>query len=312
MATTVERMTGTATAVVRREKTRSRTRALSSVLVLAFLTSAVTAAVILYGLGGGRYYTTPLRVRGYEPAHRLLRPSGTVGRSLGIAGVVLMSAMQLYTVKKRKPRGGLPGSLPFWLEFHIFCGILGPVLITFHTSFKFNGIVSVAYWSMVLVVASGFVGRYLYVRIPKSIRGTELTLDELGEQSRELRQAVLEYHLPEALVRHIEDFEASELPAWAQKPTWRGLLFGEISLRLHFAALRRAARHAGIDREVLHAVLAVVRDRAVLLRRIAYLRRTKKLFDLWHVLHKPLAYLMLVIVVLHVATALYFGYAYGG
>ena len=62
-----------------------------------------------------------------------------------------------------------------WLEVHIFCGIVGPVLVTFHTSFKFNGIVSVAYWSMVAVVLSGFVGRYLYVRIPRSLRGIELT-----------------------------------------------------------------------------------------------------------------------------------------
>ena len=64
------------------------------------------------------------------------------------------------------------GRMKTWLEVHVFCGIVGPVLVTFHTSFKFNGIVSVAYWSMVAVVLSGFVGRYLYVRIPRSIRGT--------------------------------------------------------------------------------------------------------------------------------------------
>ncbi len=286
-------------------------RALSSVLLVAFLASVLVAAAILLGFKGANYYTTPLRVRGYSPAHHLLRPSGVVGRTLGITGVTLMLAMQLYTVKKRNPRGRLPGPLSFWLEFHIFCGILGPVLITFHTSFKFNGIVSVAYWSMLLVFASGFVGRYLYVRIPKTIRGTELTLEELGERSRELRQTVLSHDLPPALVRHIEEFEASELPAWAQAPTWSGLLFGELSLRLHLAALKRSARRAGVNPGILHSALSVVRERALLLRRIAYLKRTRKLFDLWHVLHKPLAYLMLVIVAGHVATAVYFGYAYG-
>ena len=39
---------------------------------------------------------------------------------------------------------------------HLFCGVVGPVLVTFHTSFKFNGLVSVAYWSMVIVMLSGF------------------------------------------------------------------------------------------------------------------------------------------------------------
>jgi hypothetical protein len=286
-------------------------RALSGSLLLALLAVAVAAAVILVALHGWGYYTTPLRVRGYAAPHALLRPSGSLGHVLGVAGVVLMLAMQLYTVRKKRPKGRLPGSLPFWLEFHIFCGLLGPALITFHTSFKFNGVVSVAFWSMVVVVASGFVGRYLYVRIPKTIRGTELTLEELGERSRELRQEVVAYELPEALLRHIEAFEASELPSWARTPTWRGLLFGELSLRLHFAALRRAVRRSEVAPEVLHAALSIVHERALLLRRIAYLRKTRKLFDLWHVLHKPLAYLMLVIVAVHIATAIYFGYAYG-
>lgn len=307
----VEPMNGAVRTVPKTESARFPMRGLSSVLVLAALASVVVAAAILFGLDGADYYSTPLRVRGYHPVHRLLRPSGTVGRALGIAGVVLMLVMQLYTVKKRHPRGALPWTPSTWLEIHIFCGVLGPVLVTFHTSFRFNGIVSVAYWSMVLVVASGFVGKYLYVRIPKTIRGTEVTLEELGEHSRELRQELLGTALPPSLARHIEEFEASELPAWAQAPTWRGLIFGELTLRAHFAALRRAARRSGVAPEVAHSALAIVHERAVLLRRIAYLKRTRKLFDLWHVLHKPLAYLLLVIVTLHVATALYFGYAYG-
>ncbi len=286
-------------------------RALSGSLLLATLAIVVVAGVILLALDGTGYYSTPLRVRGYSRSHALLRPSGSLGHVLGVAGVVLMLSMQLYTVRKRHPKSALPGSLPFWLEFHIFCGLLGPALITFHTSFKFNGVVSVAYWSMVVVVASGFIGRYLYVRIPKTIRGTELTLAELGERSRDLREEVVSYELPEPLLRHIEAFEASELPSWAQAPTWRGLLFGELALRLHFAGLRRSLRRSEVNPDVLHSALAIVRERAVLLRRIAYLKKTRKLFDLWHVLHKPLAYLMLVIVAVHTATAIFFGYAYG-
>lgn len=286
-------------------------RALSGSLLLATLAIVVAASVILGALDGWGYYTTPLRVRGYSRPHAMLRPSGSLGHVLGVAGGVLMLAMQLYTVRKKRPKARWPGSLPFWLEFHIFCGLLGPALITFHTSFKFNGVVAVAYWSMALVMASGFVGRYLFVRIPKTIRGTELTLEELVERSRDLRQEVVAYELPVPLLRHIEAFEASELPSWAQAPTWRGLLFGELALRLHFASLRRVVRRSEVAPEVLHPALSIVHERALLLRRIAYLKKTRKLFDLWHVLHKPLAYLMLMIVAVHIATTIYFGYAYG-
>ena len=61
---------------------------------------------------------------------------------------------------------------------------MGPVLVTLHTAFKFNGIVSIAYWSMVLVVLSGFVGRYLYVRVPKTLRGTELSHSRSSTRAR--------------------------------------------------------------------------------------------------------------------------------
>ena len=287
-------------------------RALSNVLLLAAVAIVAAAALVLAGLGGWDYYSTPLRVRGYDDAHRLLRPSGAAGHLMGIAGVVLMLAMQLYTVRKRRPRSRWPGSLSFWLEFHIFCGLLGPTLITFHTSLRFNGIVSVAYWSMVLVMASGFVGRYLYVRIPKTIRGTEVSVAEIEERTRDLKQTLVTTTLPVALVLRIEAFEARETQLSGRLPTWTGLAFGELALRFRLRALRHAVARAGIDRAVLHDTLALVAERAFLLRRIAYLKRTKKLFDLWHVLHKPLAYLMLVIVALHIATALYFGYAFGG
>ena len=287
-------------------------RALSSALLLAAVAIALTAAAVLVGLDGWGYYSTPLRVRGYADAHRLLRPSGTAGHLMGIIGVALMLAMQLYTVRKRRPRTRWPGSLSFWLEFHIFCGLLGPALITLHTSFRFNGIVSVAFWSMVLVMASGFVGRYLYVRIPKTIRGSEISVGEIEERTRELKAVLVTTTLPVGLMLRIEAFEARETQLSSRLPTWTGLLFGELALRFRLNALRRAVARSGIDRTVLHDALALVAERAFLLRRIAYLKRTKKLFDLWHVLHKPLAYLMLVIVALHIATALYFGYALGG
>jgi hypothetical protein len=93
-------------------------------------------------------------------------------------------------VRKRWLRSPLAGSMRAWLNLHIFAGIVGPVLITFHTAFKFNGVISVAYWSMVAVMLSGFVGRYLYVRIPRTIRGAELSHDAIEQQVADLKDAL--------------------------------------------------------------------------------------------------------------------------
>ena len=217
-----------------------RASAVRNVLILALLATVVVVATLLFALDGWHYYRTPLGIRGYTPEHRFLRPSGTVGLLLGITGATLMVLMQSYSVRKRVRRLNRLGSLPRWLEFHIFCGILGPVLITFHTSFKFNGIVSVAYWSMLLVVASGFVGRYLFVRIPKSIRGQELTYAEVEQRAADLKGRLVETRLPLALLKQVEAFEERALPRPGTEPDWRGIVFGEIKLRLRIWRLRRA------------------------------------------------------------------------
>ena len=282
-----------------------------AVLALSLLVTIAVVAFLLIGLHGWEYYRTPLGVRGYAAAHKVLRPSGSVGLALGIGGSVLMLAMQAYSVRKKVKAMGRLGSLQAWLDFHIFCGILGPVLITFHTSFKFNGIVSVAYWSMVLVFASGFVGRYLYVRIPKSIRGQELSVAQVEQRAAELKSDLVAMRLPKHLMDEVAAFEARVIPPTDREPRLGGLWFGEAHIRIALLALRRRIRHDGVGARTLHDVLALTAERAVLLRRLAYLKKTKKLFELWHVFHRPLAYVMLVIVIVHIATAVYFGYAFG-
>lgn len=52
-------------------------------------------------------------------------------------------------------------------------------MVLFHTAFKFGGIVAISFWSMVAVVASGVIGRFIYNQIPRSIQGQELTLGEV-------------------------------------------------------------------------------------------------------------------------------------
>ena len=71
-------------------------------------------------------------------------------------------------------------------------------------------------------------------------------------------------------------------------------------------------RAAGVQHELVTQTIALAAERGALMRRIAFLGRTKKLFELWHVLHKPLVYVMLAIAALHVFVAVYFGYSPGG
>ena len=279
----------------------------ASGLGMSALVSAILTAWILVGLGGLAYYRTPLRVRGYAPAHRMLRPSGPAGQTFGIVGALLMTVPFIYMLRKRVRRFRAAGSLKTWLEIHLFCGIVGPVLVTFHTSFKFNGIVSAAYWSMAIVVLSGFAGRYLYVQIPRSIRGGELNRAELDRKAEELHEHLLATASPETMTR-LHAFEQAVVPERRENTTLRGLFFGDRAVSRGLRRLAGELESAGLPSDLRERTLSLVSERAMLLRRIAYLQKTKKLFDMWHVFHLPLVYIMLAIVSVHVAVVLYLGY----
>jgi hypothetical protein len=179
---------------------------------------------------------------------------------------------------------------------HIFFGIVGPVLVTLHTAFKFNGAVSVGYWLMVAVWLSGFVGRYLYVRIPKTIRGVELSRKELEADLAAQEDAFRGMVLPDAARAALDAFDRSWQPA------------GEFRVRARLFFMRHQLQTAGVDIHTVHDAVSRRAEHAALSRRLIHLERTRRLFELWHVLHRPLVFGMFVIVGLHVALVVYLGY----
>lgn len=275
--------------------------ALVGVMSISLAVAVGITLWVLVGLDGWTYYATPLNVRGYSPAHPLLRPSGPVGQTLGVLGAALMLVPFIYMARKRLSRGKGAANLKRWLEVHIFCGIVGPVVVTFHTAFKFNGIVSAAYWSMVLVALSGFVGRYLYVRIPRTIRGVELSQSELDERMSALLDD-LQWTAGPGVLEAIERLDAqiaASPPRWWQFGGRRALV---ASVDAALSGLTLA--DAGVSAR-LQSLLA---ERADLQHRRHALGVTKRVFDLWHVFHLPLVWIMFAIVTLHVGVALYLGY----
>jgi hypothetical protein len=271
----------------------STTWSLSGALVASVLAIALVGVGVLYSSGGWDYYRTPLRVRAYAPQHAALRPSGPVGHSLGIAGLAMTLVPVAYSVRKKWRRLARFGSMRVWLEVHIFCGIVGPVLVTFHSALKFNGLISVAYWSMVAVMLSGFVGRYLYVRIPRSIRGVELSYEEIVARAEAMHAELAAIGVPGPLAGRLEN-----LAGGAVRRSW--LLRG----------LRRDLLRADLAEPLVRDALELAGARASLLRRLAYLERTRRLFAMWHMFHQPLVYVMFAIVLVHIGVALYLGYAF--
>ena len=269
--------------------------------------STLAVLYVLIGLNGREYYGTPLETRAYAEQHFLLRPSGPIGQTLGMVGALMMLVPFLYMARKKIPGLRSIGTLRGWLEVHLFCGVTGPVLVTLHTSFKFNGIISAAYWSMVTVMLSGFIGRYLFVRIPRSIRGTELTRGELDARAESLRVQLAESVQSMELLRRVDAFEQDVVPDSAHLSVWN-LFVGEFGLKRRLRRFQRELVAGGLSEGLALEVVALTAERATVLRRVAYLQKTKTLFGLWHVFHLPLVYLLLVILIVHVGITLYLGY----
>jgi hypothetical protein len=131
------------------------------------------------------------------------------GHTLGILGFLLMLMTEtLYSLRKRS-RSARWGKMSAWLEFHIFTGLVGPFMVLLHTSWKFNGLAGVTTLFTVVIVISGFVGRYIYTRIPRSLDGTEIAgaLPEAAlRQARRLMALWHTVHIPIGMALFVAAF----------------------------------------------------------------------------------------------------------
>lgn len=108
--------------------------------------------------------------------------SSFYGHMIGVLGFVLMLMTEtLYSLRKRT-RSARWGRMASWLQFHIFTGIVGPYMVLLHSSWKLNGLAGVSLLLTVVIVLSGFIGRYIYTSIPRSADGIEIEAAELEQQ----------------------------------------------------------------------------------------------------------------------------------
>ena len=131
------------------------------------------------------------------------------GHSIGIVGFLLMLMTEiLYSLRKRSRRAAL-GRMSTWLQFHIFTGLVGPFMVLLHTSWKFNGLAGATTLLTVIIVFSGFIGRYIYTRIPRTMDGLEIegTLSqEALKQARRLMSLWHTVHIPIGMALFISAF----------------------------------------------------------------------------------------------------------
>lgn len=294
-------------------------------LRVTLLVGAIALLITWLGVNGWAYYAASLEDRPISPMHPLLRSSGVIGIRLGMLGVAMFGILFLYPLRKRWPWLSRIGSTRRWLDFHVVMGISAPIIISFHAAFKFHGLAGLAYWIMVAVALSGFVGRYVYAQIPRTLHAVKMSAAELENQTADLALA-LTMALSAQHTFDPDEFEAlltvpsaKEVRTYSVfKMLWIMLLkdlarpFQIAALRLRFlkgtevvttlGGLRRSG-HADVE-----AIIYNVSRQSLLRTKMAFLEKTERVFHLWHVIHRPFSMSFVALVIIHISVILFLGY----
>jgi len=242
-------------------------------------------------------------------------PGDDLGYYMGLVGALMMATLLLYPLRKRFRFMRNWGPMRHWFRYHMVFGIGGPILVLLHSTYRIESLnAAVALFSMALVAASGLIGRFIYVRIHHGLYGRRASLAELQELSglanRDMRSQL--FFSPEVEA----ELQAFEQAALASTRSGAGRLLellwlGPKARLLYWRALPRLRRDLKIRAEARGWDAEKSRrrqhkSRKLVLRYLrAILRVTQfhvfeRLFSLWHVVHVPLLYLLVISAIVHV------------
>jgi hypothetical protein len=276
---------------------------------VAFLFVVTIAAVLAIGVHGFAYYATPVSSRPFLPNYETMRPSGAYSHGLGIVGSsMIVIGVTMYSTRKRVRALWNFGKLSHWLEVHIFLCLLGPILVIFHTTFKAGGIAAVSLWCMIAVATSGVIGRFLYVQIPRNIKGTEMTKQEIAGELARLGKALEQFPLGQHLISKMDErFERVGKPS-SMRETVAQLFRLQVAKSSVRRMLRVAIGRSGLAAHQARTLYRLAASRALLMQKTVLLAQVERLFFYWHAVHLPFTVIMFITLAAHVTVTIVLGY----
>jgi hypothetical protein len=278
-------------------------------IFIGILITIVLITMVGLSYKGISYYRTSIEERFYHPDNKLLKPSGTLGHGFGIVGsLMIIIGVSTYMARKRYRFLSRLGTLKYWLEFHIFLCTLGPLLVLFHTAYKFGGLVAISFWSMVAVFLSGIVGRFIYLQIPRTIEGQELSQNDIRAMKTDIAAVLMgSYHLDQENYSLITDSIKKKVELY-QSNVFMRFIRNYSDDRKTIRRVKEVLRKSLIQRNEKRHIVELIKADLSLNRKIERLSTMQNLFKYWHVVHSPFALVMLIIMIIHVGVTIAFGY----
>jgi hypothetical protein len=274
-------------------------------LALFIIGASVLAALSAAGMD---YYLLDRTARAHSPLHAAFRSSGVWGHGVGIIATLFMLSNFLYPLRKRLGFMKGTASIKSWLTFHVFVGIMSPLVIAFHATFQSrNQLATSTYISLLVVVMTGLIGRYVYGLVPTShgkARELAFVRDQLRYEQNKM-STLLESTLESGHFQTLFESASAE-------PEKGG------SLILHFltapfrwlgarAALLRV-RSRFSNRESYLTFKYAYLDVRRLYTQVSFYSKLKRLLSAWRAFHVVLSIFLVIVISFHVGFSIYLGY----
>jgi hypothetical protein len=251
---------------------------------------------VAYEVATGKHYT----------------PRSDFGWYLGVVGSVMLLLMLAYPLRKHVGFMSRWGALKHWFRIHMIMGIVGPTLILFHSTFHLRSLnATIALFSMLGVVISGIIGRFIYTKIHYGLYGRRATLKKVQEELAGLADdAKPRLHFAPRVEQWLESFEhdSKQLDRSFTSHLFSPLTIGLKRIVLGFHCGRelrkilKAERHPefrGGASEAIQLTSLYLKE----CQRVAQFTTFERLFSLWHVLHIPLIYILAACAIFHIVAA---------
>lgn len=241
----------------------------------------------------------PISLFGSTGDDFVFEPGSDFNIFLGIIGYVLLLASYGHGFSKWAIRK-LKWKVNYQLSarLHILFGFMGFAFIILHCALHVSGmnVAQLALYAMTISILSGFFGQFVANQIPKTIRGENVKLETLREQEEKIQKQIQFLLDSETQYR-----KSSNLTLKVNRVgLWLWIVFGSLIGYVQRRGAERRLRKAGISPELAKLAGRLIEEEHNLIQRIRLLEVSNSVFKRWMWIHRPIAYLLLVLGTLHV------------
>ncbi len=231
--------------------------------------------------------------------------------NLGLIGGIMMLLQFVYSARKRSAKMRRWGKLKVWFGVHTFIGLSAPLLIIIHSRFEIQSINGgVAFFSMLIVVISGVIGRYLYSQVNFDLSAGRSQLKALHQEMQE-RVLLPNRAVAPAIEKPLKGFmiTAFSTPDNIIRAFLQAMSVGFKSKTLYLQLSQLKFRQLAVEGQYVPGgdVLVfgdlekrILKNYLGLLSKMARYNAYKQLFSYWRIGHVPLIYLLLFTGLAHV------------